>query len=284
MWSHLQDITLPTIDTETCDVQLLIGSDVPEVFWNLEERREGRKDPYAVKSVLGWTVIGPLQKKGEEKRNNDNDEGEGGKKDVALVSDDDVLVLDDEKNVCGKVLDGNVPDRRDISDATDELPDHEHNDDNEHDYVKGNDDELERKEENDSTQIVAELKTANDLNETRDSGEVCIKDNYQIHEFKDSMIKNNDNDLNCKESTLKIDELKDSVNDDDFKGTEDDASYNDQSSRSIDIKIKTPAKQTLKLSADSNEMEDNDNEYDNEVVRNDNDITNSEDKGKPKTH
>ena len=67
VWSHLQDITLPTIDTETCDVQLLIGSDVPEVFWNLEERRGGRKDPYAVKSVLGWTVIGPLQKKGEEK-------------------------------------------------------------------------------------------------------------------------------------------------------------------------------------------------------------------------
>ena len=176
------------------------------------------------------------------------------------------------------------PDRRGINDATDELPDHEHNDDNEHDYVKGNDDELERKEENDSTQIVTELKTTNDLNETRDSGEVCIEDNYQIHEFKVSMIKNNDNDLNCKESTLKIDELKDSVNDDDFKGTEDDASCNDQSSRSIDIKIKTPAKQNLKLSANSNEMEDNDNEYDNEVVRNDDDITNSEDQGKPKTH
>ena len=284
MWSHLQGITLPTIDTETCDVQLLIGSDAPEVFWNLDERRGGRKDPYAVKSVLGWTVIGPLQKKGEGRRNNDNDEGEGGKKDVALGSDDDVLGLDDEKNVCGKVPNGNVPDRRDINDATDELPDHEHNDDNEHDYVKGNDDELERKEENDSTQIVAELKTINDLNETRDSGEFCIEDNYQIHEFKDNMIKNNDNDLNCNKSTLKIDEFKDSVNDDDFKGTEGDASYNDQSSRSIDIKIETPAKQNLKLSADSNEMEDNDNEYDNEVVRNDDDITDSEDKGKPKTH
>ena len=284
VWSHLQDITLPTIDTETCDVQLLIGSDVPKVFWNLEERRGGRKDPYAVKSVLGWTVIGPLLKKGEEKRNSDNDDGEGGKKDVALGSDDDVLGLDDEKNVCGKVPDGNVPDCRDINDATDELPDHEHNDDNEHDYVKGNDNELERKEENDSTQIVAELKTTNDLNETRDSGEFCIEDNYQIHEFKDNMIKNNGHDLNCKESTLEIDEFKDSVNDDDFKGTEDDASYNDQSSRSIVIKIETTAKQNLKLSADSNEMEDNDNEYDNEVVRNDDDITNSEDKGKPKTH
>ena len=56
-WPHLRDLTLPAI--EEAEVTILIGSDVPEVFWQLEERRGKRKEPYAAKSLLGWTVIGP---------------------------------------------------------------------------------------------------------------------------------------------------------------------------------------------------------------------------------
>ncbi|KAJ8035403.1 hypothetical protein HOLleu_22626 [Holothuria leucospilota] len=40
---------------------LLIGVDVPEVFWVLEERRGRRKEPYAIRSILGWTLIGPIK-------------------------------------------------------------------------------------------------------------------------------------------------------------------------------------------------------------------------------
>jgi len=57
-WPHLKDIDIP----EVCgDVSLLIGNDVPEAFWKDEERRGGPKEPYAIKSILGWTVIGPVE-------------------------------------------------------------------------------------------------------------------------------------------------------------------------------------------------------------------------------
>ncbi|XP_071834278.1 uncharacterized protein [Apostichopus japonicus] len=57
-WPHLRDIEFQTMDREK--VQLLIGSDTPEAFWVLEERRGKRKEPYAVRTPLGWTVMGPL--------------------------------------------------------------------------------------------------------------------------------------------------------------------------------------------------------------------------------
>ena len=36
----------------------MIGVDVPEAFWIEEERRGGTKEPYAVRSKLGWAIIG----------------------------------------------------------------------------------------------------------------------------------------------------------------------------------------------------------------------------------
>jgi hypothetical protein len=39
---------------------MIIGSDVPEAHWVLEERRGGRKEPYAVRTPLGWTLMGPI--------------------------------------------------------------------------------------------------------------------------------------------------------------------------------------------------------------------------------
>ena len=56
-WPHLEDVEIPAL--ESSKVSLLIGSDVPEVFWALEERRGKQKEPYAVRSILGWTLIGP---------------------------------------------------------------------------------------------------------------------------------------------------------------------------------------------------------------------------------
>ena len=54
-WPHLRNLELPQIDGA---VTVLIGVDVPEAFWIEEERRGGSKDPYAVRSKLGWAIIG----------------------------------------------------------------------------------------------------------------------------------------------------------------------------------------------------------------------------------
>ena len=56
-WQHLQGIDLPEIDVK--QISLLIGSDTPEVFWSLEERRGARGEPQATRTLLGWTLQGP---------------------------------------------------------------------------------------------------------------------------------------------------------------------------------------------------------------------------------
>ena len=58
-WSHLQGIEFPEVADK--QVSLLIGADVPEAFWVLDQRRGGKRDPYAVKTPLGWTLIGPTR-------------------------------------------------------------------------------------------------------------------------------------------------------------------------------------------------------------------------------
>ena len=35
----------------------LIGVDNPEVFWTIDERHGKRGQPYAIKTVLGWSLI-----------------------------------------------------------------------------------------------------------------------------------------------------------------------------------------------------------------------------------
>lgn len=59
-WRHLDGIDLPHINEG--QVELLIGSDVPEAFWVEEERRGRRGEPYAIRSLLGWSIIGPAGK------------------------------------------------------------------------------------------------------------------------------------------------------------------------------------------------------------------------------
>ncbi|CAH8464754.1 unnamed protein product [Schistosoma turkestanicum] len=56
-WPHLKDVPVESLESE--DVLMLIGCDVPEAHWVLEQRLGGRKAPYAIKTLLGWTVFGP---------------------------------------------------------------------------------------------------------------------------------------------------------------------------------------------------------------------------------
>ena len=55
-WPHLQDLDLLAAHGK---VLLLIGLDTPEAFWIKEERRESAKEPYAVRGILRWSVVGP---------------------------------------------------------------------------------------------------------------------------------------------------------------------------------------------------------------------------------
>ena len=57
-WSYLQDIDFPQLDGK--EITILIESDVPEAHWSLEERRGGPKEPLAVRTLLGWTLFGPM--------------------------------------------------------------------------------------------------------------------------------------------------------------------------------------------------------------------------------
>ena len=57
-WPHLEGIKLPS----TCEkeVRLIIGTNTPEASWVLEERCGNRGEPYAIRTPLGWTLMGPV--------------------------------------------------------------------------------------------------------------------------------------------------------------------------------------------------------------------------------
>ncbi|RTG81061.1 uncharacterized protein DC041_0013031, partial [Schistosoma bovis] len=56
-WKHLKGVQLPTI---ACDkVGLLLGVDVPEAHWVLDQRIGKPKQPYASLTMLGWALFGP---------------------------------------------------------------------------------------------------------------------------------------------------------------------------------------------------------------------------------
>ena len=57
-YSHLRDINYPVLENK--QVFILIGSNLPEAHWVFHSRRGKRKQPFAVKGPLGWTVKGPL--------------------------------------------------------------------------------------------------------------------------------------------------------------------------------------------------------------------------------
>ena len=56
-WPHLSSVHLPEVDLE---IELLIGLDVPKALEPLNVIRSTGDGPYAVETMLGWTVNGPL--------------------------------------------------------------------------------------------------------------------------------------------------------------------------------------------------------------------------------
>ncbi|XP_063955063.1 uncharacterized protein LOC135153986 [Lytechinus pictus] len=56
-WPHLQDINLPIARGQ--EIGLLIGQDAPEALIPLEVRK-AETGPYAVRTILGWSLHGPI--------------------------------------------------------------------------------------------------------------------------------------------------------------------------------------------------------------------------------
>ena len=59
-WPHLRDLELPYIPRIKIDI--IIGTDCPEMHQSLEDRYAGRKAPLARRTPLGWIVLGPSEK------------------------------------------------------------------------------------------------------------------------------------------------------------------------------------------------------------------------------
>ena len=57
-WDHLKNIRFPILSGRE-RIQILIGANTPEAHWKLEEIRGERKQPYAVRGILGWSCLGP---------------------------------------------------------------------------------------------------------------------------------------------------------------------------------------------------------------------------------
>ena len=66
-WPHLQDITIPEVEAR--EVSILIGANVPEVQVHEEYRVGRRGEPWAVRTIFGWTILGSL---GNESGNTSN--------------------------------------------------------------------------------------------------------------------------------------------------------------------------------------------------------------------
>ena len=57
-WPHLND--LPFQEMPGAKVDILIGCDIPEAHWALDQRLGKRKEPFAVRTIFGWTLFGPM--------------------------------------------------------------------------------------------------------------------------------------------------------------------------------------------------------------------------------
>jgi hypothetical protein len=56
-FSHIADLILPAVDAP---VDIIIGTDCPEMFWTLDQRIGDRSAPVARKTQLGWILLGPI--------------------------------------------------------------------------------------------------------------------------------------------------------------------------------------------------------------------------------
>ena len=58
-WSHTRDIPV-SANIKRTDVNILIGQDIPRALIPLEVRYGRENEPYATRTILGWTLNGPL--------------------------------------------------------------------------------------------------------------------------------------------------------------------------------------------------------------------------------
>ena len=68
-WPHLSDLCVTRVNAE---VGLLIGNDCAEALEPREVRQSKDKGPYAVKTIFGWTINGPLGRKQDDARRTAN--------------------------------------------------------------------------------------------------------------------------------------------------------------------------------------------------------------------
>ncbi|KAF4514212.1 UNVERIFIED_CONTAM: hypothetical protein B566_EDAN019445, partial [Ephemera danica] len=57
-WPHLSQILFDELDGG--EVNILLGCDVPEAHWVLDQRLGTRKQPFAIQTIFGWMLCGPL--------------------------------------------------------------------------------------------------------------------------------------------------------------------------------------------------------------------------------
>ena len=56
-WPHLRDVQLHRLPNRK--ISILIGTNVPESQWVIEQRIGNRKQPFASRTVFGWVIFGP---------------------------------------------------------------------------------------------------------------------------------------------------------------------------------------------------------------------------------
>ena len=57
---HLQDLQIPKINAS--DVTILIGANAPDAFLQVDLRKGQPNEPYALKTMLGWSLLGNITK------------------------------------------------------------------------------------------------------------------------------------------------------------------------------------------------------------------------------
>lgn len=59
-WPHLRGIEFPRLDGKV--MEILIGNDNAEAHWIFEQRCGRHKQPYSARTLLGWTLISPMDR------------------------------------------------------------------------------------------------------------------------------------------------------------------------------------------------------------------------------
>ena len=104
-WPHLQHVKLPNVGSVKVD--LLIGYTCHQAFMPLEVKVGNHNEPFAVRTGLGWSVMGPLNPKGEK-----NNHLSLRTKCKEIILDEDVALSVEDRQFL-KILDDGVSQRPD---------------------------------------------------------------------------------------------------------------------------------------------------------------------------